>query len=106
MGFINLEELAEREMVKGAKAKFIHMNGMTVSHWSFEQGTQLPEHSHHHEQITKLVSGQFELTVDGESKILTHSDIAVIPSHTVHSGRAITDCVMMDVFTPVREDYR
>jgi quercetin dioxygenase-like cupin family protein len=56
--------------------------------------------------MTRLISGQFELTVDGESKLLTENDVAVIPSEVVHSGRAVTDCVMLDVFHPVREDYK
>ncbi|MGE4318793.1 MAG: cupin domain-containing protein [Deferribacterales bacterium] len=105
MSFINTDDI-EREMLPGARARFIHSENMTMSLWRFEAGANLPEHSHPHEQMTKLISGQFELTVDGESKILTGSDVAVIPSHAVHKGRAITDCEMLDVFYPVREDYR
>lgn len=105
MPFINTEEL-EREMLKGGKARFVHMDGMTLSLWRFEAGAELPEHSHPHEQMTKLLSGEFELFVGDESKIMTHSDVAVIPPNVKHKGRAISDCEMLDVFSPAREDYK
>jgi quercetin dioxygenase-like cupin family protein len=66
----------------------------------------LPEHSHPHEQITNILSGEFELTVDGEPIRLHAGDYLVIAPDAVHSGRSITDCRILDVFCPVREDYR
>ncbi|PLX69315.1 MAG: cupin domain-containing protein [Denitrovibrio sp.] len=103
---MNLKNIEEKEIIKGAKVKFIHSEGMTFAVWSFKKGAILPEHSHPHEQISKRISGQFELTVNGEAIVFEDDDVAVIPSNTVHSGRALTDCVMMDIFHPVRDDYR
>ena len=105
MSFIDTEKL-EKEMFKGAKARFVHSENMTLSLWRFEAGAELPAHSHPHEQMTKLLSGVFELTVGDEVKVMTLSDIAMIPSGVEHKGRAISDCEMLDVFYPVREDYR
>ena len=59
-----------------------------------------------HEQVVNVLRGEFELTVDGETKHLKPNDVACIPSNAVHSGKAITDCYILDVFYPVREDYR
>lgn len=106
MPFVNLNDIDSKKLINGAEAKFVHGEGMTFATWKFTAGTALPEHSHPHEQMTRLVSGQFELTIDGESKLLTENDIAVIPSGAVHSGKAVTDCLVLDVFNPVREDYR
>ncbi|MGE4267758.1 MAG: cupin domain-containing protein [Deferribacterales bacterium] len=105
MSFIDTEKL-EKEMFNGAKARFVHSDNMTMSLWRFEPGSELPEHSHPHEQMTKLINGVFELTVGDEVKVLTHSDVAMIPSGVSHKGRAITQCELLDVFYPVREDYR
>ena len=38
--------------------------------------------------------------------VLTPGTVALIPSGVRHSGRAVTDCQLLDVFHPVREDYR
>lgn len=105
MSFINTEKI-EKEMFNGAKARFVHTDGMTLSLWRFEPGIELPGHSHPHEQMTKLISGEFELTVGDETKVMTASDVAVIPPDTFHKGRAITACEMLDVFHPAREDYK
>ena len=37
---------------------------------------------------------------------MTNGEVAVIPSGAVHSGRALTQCRFLDVFHPVREDYK
>jgi quercetin dioxygenase-like cupin family protein len=52
-----------------------------------------------------VLEGSFELVVDGESLVLEPGIIAVIPSNVKHYGHAVTDCLMLDVFSPVRQDY-
>ena len=106
MAFKNLEQITEREIVPGYRAKFIHAEKMTMAFWDVDPGAALPEHSHPHEQIANVLEGEFELTVDGEVKVLEPGQVAVIPSGVPHSGKAITACRLLDVFQPVREDYR
>jgi quercetin dioxygenase-like cupin family protein len=53
-----------------------------------------------------MLAGKFEMIVAGESCVLTANSVLVIPSEARHSGRALTACRMIDVFYPVREDYR
>ena len=53
-----------------------------------------------------VVSGDFEFTLRGQTKKYSAGDIVVIPSQAPHSGKALTPCTLMDVFSPVREEYR
>ncbi|MEL6822034.1 MAG: cupin domain-containing protein [Calditrichota bacterium] len=106
MAFLNLNNLDERELLPGFKVRFVHSDTMTLAYWTIDEGAELPEHSHHHEQVLAAVmEGEFEITVDGEAQIVRPGDVVVIPSNVVHSGRALTNCKMLDVFQPVREDY-
>jgi quercetin dioxygenase-like cupin family protein len=106
MPFIKLEQLEQKEIVPGYKARFIHSENMTIAHWNIKRDAALPEHSHIHEQLSCVTQGEFELSIEGEKKILNSSQIAVIPANAKHSGRAITDCVIIDIFYPIREDYK
>ncbi len=75
------------------------------SFWSFYP-YYLTEHSHMHEQVAQVLKGRFQLTIDGNLIELEPGKVVVIPSNTKHSGVALTDCTLLDVFSPVREDYK
>lgn len=106
MPFVNLQEVKEQEPFPGYRGRFVHSETMTIAHFSIKAGAAVPEHSHPHEQVANVIKGEFELTVRGEAKRLGPGSAAVIPSNTPHSGKALTDCYVIDVFHPVREDYR
>ena len=99
-------DLLNRELLPGSSVNFIHSENMTLAEWHFESGINLPEHSHPHEQITKIISGEFELKIDNDVFKLTTGSVAVIPSGSIHSAKSISDCHVFDVFNPVRDDYR
>jgi quercetin dioxygenase-like cupin family protein len=105
MSFKNLDSIEAMELVPGFRAKFIHSDNMTFAYWNIEAGAELPEHSHPHEQVANPLEGEFELTVNGDSRVIRPGDVVVIPGNAAHSGKAITDCRILDVFHPVREDY-
>lgn len=103
---IKKEDLVSRTLFPGGEVTFTHSETMSLAEWHFEKGAVVPEHSHTNEQITKILSGTFELTVDGKKYTLTTGSTGIIPSNIVHSGKAVTTCHLIDIFHPVREDYR
>jgi len=52
-----------------------------------------------------VIEGTFEFTSDGIKKDYGPGSIVHIASNIYHSGRAITKCRLMDVFSPPREEY-
>ncbi len=106
MTIINLENQHPREILPGYSAKFIHTDALTLAFWEVANGSHLPEHSHPHQQIANVLEGKFELTIAGEKTILGPGEVAVIPGNVPHSGRALTECRLLDVFHPARDDYR
>ena len=106
MNKIDLNNTDEKEIVPGYFARFVHSENMTIAYWNIKAGSSLSAHSHPHEQISSIIKGEFELTVDGTRHLLKPNNVFVIPSGIPHSGKAITDCKIIDTFYPVREDYR
>jgi quercetin dioxygenase-like cupin family protein len=101
-----LAEIEEQMLIPGAAARFVHSEHMTLAYWDFDADVPLPEHAHPHEQVTNVIEGVFDLTVDGETTRLRPGSVVLIPPNATHSGRSITACRIIDVFHPVREDYR
>jgi quercetin dioxygenase-like cupin family protein len=106
MAFVDLSTLNEKEMVPGFHGKFAHAENMTTSFWRIEKYAELPEHAHPQEQISVVITGKFEMTLDGEKRQLEKGTIALIPANVKHSGRALTDCEILDVFYPLRDDLK
>jgi len=106
MAYIKISDLPEKERVKGYFSRVIHTEHMTMAYWTIKAGSPMPEHSHPSEQVTTLIEGSFEMVVGGERRVLDPGIAAVIPSGVPHSGISITDCKIIDVFSPPREDLK
>jgi quercetin dioxygenase-like cupin family protein len=106
MSFIKISDLKEVEIVPGFKGRFLHSANATVAYWQIEKGGVIPVHTHVHEMIVNVMEGTLELTIDKETRTLTSGMAAIIPSNVPHTAKAITDCFVLDVFHPVREDYK
>ncbi len=106
MPFVALEDLDESEPMPGYVGRFVHSDNMTLATWIIKSGSPLPEHSHPQEQITIVTEGEYKLTVEGETKVLHPGLVAVVPPGAGHSGIALTECRITDIFYPVREDFR
>lgn len=102
----NLSDLEPRQIIPGYHGRIVHSNSMTFVYWHIEKDAPLPAHSHANEQAAHMIEGLFELTIEGETRLLKPGEIAIIPSNSRHWGKAITECKIMDAFCPVREDYR
>ncbi|KZS41669.1 cupin [Aquimarina aggregata] len=74
-------------------------------HVKFEKGSIGPIHDHHHSQVTYVQSGQFEVSINGEKKVLKGGDCFYIPPHAPHGAVCLEAGVLIDVFSPIREDF-
>jgi quercetin dioxygenase-like cupin family protein len=106
MAFIDTNKINGKETFPGFTGKFFHSATMTIAHWQIKAGAAAPIHTHVHEQTVSVISGQLEFILDGESRILGPGQCAVIPSNVPHGAKGVTDCYVIDTFSPVREDYK
>src|SRR5947209_605385 len=100
------EKLEPRTIIPGFEGRFLHSATMTFVLWRIAAGARLPEHRHIHEQVVHQLEGEFELAVEAQTVLSRPGMVTAIPPNALHSGRALTDCRILDVFNPIREDYR
>lgn len=100
-----IKDITPKELATGLTGYYAHGTNMTLGLVEIKVGSNLPLHHHPHEQITYILEGQLDMTIGGEHFPLTAGMYYVIPSNVPHGAVAITDCKVIDVFNPVREDY-
>lgn len=71
----------------------------------FESGKVGVLHRHHHSQISQVESGVFAIEIDGHRKMLKQGDAYYVPPDTLHGAECIESGVLIDVFSPMREDF-
>ena len=62
-------------------------------------------HKHYHSQVTYVESGEYELTIGGEVKTMKGGDAFYIPPNVMHGAVCTKSGVLIDVFSPIREDF-
>lgn len=62
-------------------------------------------HEHHHSQVTYVESGVFEMTIGKEVRIIRKGDGYYIPPHEVHGCVCLEPGMLLDIFSPLREDF-
>ncbi|HXG90445.1 MAG TPA: cupin domain-containing protein [Vicinamibacterales bacterium] len=106
MPLVTIGSIVVREIFPGLRARVVHSERTSQSWVEVDEGATFPEHSHPHEQVVNVLDGTLDLVVGGQSHRLTPGLVFVIPPDVPHSGCAVTACRVLDVFAPVREDYR
>jgi quercetin dioxygenase-like cupin family protein len=94
------------EVIEGVHLKTLVYGDRTLMvEVKFEKGAVIPSHGHPHEQTGYLISGQLDFVIDGENIIAKPGDSWNISGDVEHSATAIDETVVIEVFSPVREDY-
>jgi quercetin dioxygenase-like cupin family protein len=91
----------------GVELRSASGENLMISVVNLEPGSVVPDHSHPHEQMGYLISGHLEFTIGGQTRLLGPGDQWRIPGGVAHRVVAVGGpAVAIDVFHPVREDYR
>ena len=101
-----IKDIPPKTLFPGIIGYYAHGEKMTLGYVEVKAGSVLPRHQHVQEQITYIIEGQLDFQIEGMSGSLTNGMYCVIPSNAPHSAVAITDCKLLDTFSPAREDYK
>jgi quercetin dioxygenase-like cupin family protein len=92
-----LTDSIRRRMIVGTKEMLVR--------WELRKGAVVARHSHPHEQIVMMIAGKLRLIVGDAETIMAPGDIVVIPPDVLHEAQALEDTLVLDIFSPPREDF-
>ena len=104
--FVVAKQTAKEELGGGIVRQILGYGPdiMIVRVW-FEKGAVGEVHSHFHSQSTYVERGRFEVFIDGEKRELGAGDSFYIAPHLDHGAACLEAGVLIDTFSPVREDF-
>ena len=100
------EETALIDLGGGVTRRILAHDGELMAvEVGFEAGAVGSTHTHPHTQCSYVLSGCFRYTVDGEETVLRQGDSIVVPSQLPHGTVCMEKGVLLDIFTPRRDDF-
>jgi quercetin dioxygenase-like cupin family protein len=104
--FCFASELEWTEMGQGVSRKILGRDEQIMMvKVKFDAGTIVAPHKHIHTQTSYCAKGRFEFTVGEEKQIINYGDGVYIPPDMPHGVKCLEEGVIIDAFTPAREDF-
>tara|TARA_B100000941_G_C28345586_1_gene469031 strand:+ start:256 stop:600 length:345 start_codon:yes stop_codon:yes gene_type:complete len=104
--FFRSEEMEWETVDSGIKRKVMgYDDKIMLVNVLFEKGAVGLVHKHYHSQVSYVGSGSFDITIDGVTQKLKKGDSFYVPPNTLHGALCIEAGELIDVFSPLREDF-
>ena len=104
--FVLNNDIELKELGGGVSRKVLAYNEDLMSvEVRFEKGAVGTMHTHPHTQISYVLEGKFEATIDGETMVIAKGDTYITPPNAPHGVTCLEAGVLLDVFTPMRKDF-
>jgi quercetin dioxygenase-like cupin family protein len=105
--FVSFAQAPGFEIAEGVTARALFGEGAMLNLVDLAPNAAVALHSHHHEQLGLILRGSMTLVVEGVDHVLEEMDAYALPGGVKHQGIAGPQgALVLDVFRPVREDYR
>ena len=100
------ESVRQEDLGDGLERKILASGGrMMMVEVYFQKDARGAVHSHPHEQVSYILSGSFEVEINGEKQNLKAGDSFYVSPNVLHGVLALEESTILDIFTPQREDF-
>ena len=94
-----------KEVTTGLTRQFVTASRVTIAKFDMKAGCVVPSHAHENEQVSYVISGALKFDVAGESVVVRAGELLQIPPHVPHGVEVLEDAHVIDVFSPIRQDW-
>ena len=85
--------------------RFITGERITLAHFELKRGASVKSHGHEAEEMLCVLSGSVKITTDGAGNIIREGEVIHIPDAVPHEVEALEDSAILDIFSPIRQDW-
>ncbi len=104
--FLYGDSIAMEDVDPGIKRQILgHNDDLLLVKAVFESGAEGYQHEHYHSQVSYIESGVFDVTIDGVTKRQKAGDSYFVPPNVRHGAICIEAGALLDMFSPIREDF-
>ena len=105
--FKNVHDRDSMRLTDGARTRTFWGDNVLLSLVEIDSNSEVPRHTHPHEQAGIIIEGEMEMGIESEAKLLKPGDMYIIPGGVEHYARCgDTPAKALDIFSPVREEFK
>ena len=105
--FKDVQSRSPMELVDGVRTRTFWGEKVLMSLVEIDVDSEVPNHTHPHEQAGMLVEGELEMKIGGETRSLKPGDLYIVPGNIEHYARCgDIPAKVLDIFSPVREEFQ
>ena len=105
MPSVDISSLRVVERLPGWYGRYFHSPSMTFARYDFVRGSSIHEHFHPQEEVSEVIEGELEVTINGVAHIARAGVVAIVPAGVRHSVKALTDGRAIIVDYPMRPEF-
>ena len=106
MPFIDVDSMPAKEVCPGCRLRTPYGEKIMLSYLEMDEGAVIPLHDHPHEQGGMLLEGRLEFTMGDETRLVEPGAMFIVPPNVPHKVVCVEGPArVLDVFSPIREDY-
>jgi len=98
-------EMPAEALTESIGRRYLTGDRVTVARFELKRGGLVPRHAHDNEQVSCVLSGALKFVFDGHEVHVGAGEVMRIPGGVAHEVAVLEDTVVLDVFSPVRQDW-
>ena len=98
-------DIAPEQINAEVLRQYITADRVTIARFELKGGGVVPRHAHENEQVSIVLSGALLFRIDGREITVRGGEVMQIPGSVAHEVEVLEDALVIDVFSPIRQDW-
>jgi len=98
-------DVAPEQITPAVSRQYLTGDRVTIARFELKRGGIVPRHAHENEQVSLVLSGVLLFRIDGREVTVKGGEALQIPGNVAHEVEVIEDTLVIDVFSPIRQDW-